>query len=1491
MSYLRQIQLQKQLEEKAKETTENRENAEKQLEAATQLIDKAKKIDANVAEAEALLEETNQAMKVKDFKLAVGKATECRARSERIYEERVKAIVESSSDMLKLAKGIGKKVEEGEGLVKQAREAVASEDLEKAVELARKSWQQTEKILHEHLSTRFSSAQSLIMVAKKAEKDTSVAEDLLSRARSALESNDYESALNFTKDTFQNVASELREDIESSLEETDSIVGFCTEMKADVSKITPIVQRARSELKKGEFDKSMNSTKQARLEAERTLQKCIEERIESFDKVVASAEDIQADVSEAKNILAESEAALREGNYREAVLKLRGAEEEARNAQFQKVLVTISTSRSKFVTAKNIGADITKPLELMEKAREAMKNQSFKEALEYAQATDEEVSKIVKEFETVEAEIKSMQKSFALADDIGVDTVAAKKLLEKARLALQSRDFSKVLGFVKKSREAIERAESDRTMQVIESAESSLTLGQRMGLDFTEEDKILEKAVATMKKKDFESAIRHAVDCKSSADEAIDGYLSETISTLQREVKMAGESSVGARKLLDKAEASYAREDFAKAFGFVDEGMKIVESSLKDYATKYLEAIDLALNLAESLNIDVGTLREKHDLAKERMEAGRYRKVVDVGERAIGDLATLSEKTFSIVEAKVVKAKKLDMDIEAMRDHLKKARMAIGTEDYGRAFKSLTECDTLAEDSLQMHEKAYKAISSSAALIAEAKKKKVDLKKSLEMLLAAKKALEKSDYEQALKLAGKSREKIEEMISREDSSNIIQNVDKRYQTAVEMGFESEEIRQIIDFAKSALEAREYEKAAELASKCEKDVTSLFRENVSNLISTTQLLVVEGKGMGMDTTRAEDLMAESRELFEAESFEEAASQVLEAKKEIERLKDMSEEATELIKSAENLMSAMDDINVETPKSKKLLEKAVKKKESQHFEEAIELAQKAQNELNAERDKHITQTIASFEDVIARAKKDGVNTATAEKLIKEARELFENGEYRKSLEVAMKSESEVERVGLQQDMAAKAISTVSRKLEAFSAPAPAAQDLVLKSQKSYEKGDYVKALELAIKGGDEFSRIRDSYELADSSLNEAREAMQIAKVVGADLEGVIDLLQEANAAQKEGDTDKAREVSEECLSKAIKSMKKSLNTRLDAAAENITRCENLGIDTEGVRWMISEANALLESENFSQAADIITGSEEAVEKALLGRVTEVLSNSEAAIVHATKMDADVSDSQKLIGKAKEALEEKEYEKAIELAEKSVEAVESKRRWEKDFFDLTYQASTAISSAKKYGIDVKDAEKLLIEALDLKESDKDKSVELAGKAVESAKEAVDAFSPSIEAVLEIEDPKIDEWSNAKITITNSGKALAKDVAVEILGAAEVEGLEPIETLKANAFQELSVKIKITGAGEVPLAIKSRTARLFDEKEYEFETVTTVSVGTREKVQVMEAVESTTCPVCRGNIKKGLKVVKCKGCGDVFHELCARTSQTCPKCDSSIA
>lgn len=81
MSYLKHIQLSKQLEERAKEATKFRQLAEKELEKAEKGIDRAKRIDANVAEAEAAFSEANDAVKSKDYKLALERATESKVGS------------------------------------------------------------------------------------------------------------------------------------------------------------------------------------------------------------------------------------------------------------------------------------------------------------------------------------------------------------------------------------------------------------------------------------------------------------------------------------------------------------------------------------------------------------------------------------------------------------------------------------------------------------------------------------------------------------------------------------------------------------------------------------------------------------------------------------------------------------------------------------------------------------------------------------------------------------------------------------------------------------------------------------------------------------------------------------------------------------------------------------------------------------------------------------------------------------------------------------------------------------------------------------------------------------------------------------------------------------------------------------------------------------------------------------------------------------------
>src|SRR5213080_2079186 len=112
--YLRDNALRKQLEERVKETARTRQAAEDGLRAAQDMIDQARRVDANVTEAEKALAEAGGAMVAKDYKVAVEKANEALERGKRNYRDRARAIVDSSANLGRLAKGVGADLAETE---------------------------------------------------------------------------------------------------------------------------------------------------------------------------------------------------------------------------------------------------------------------------------------------------------------------------------------------------------------------------------------------------------------------------------------------------------------------------------------------------------------------------------------------------------------------------------------------------------------------------------------------------------------------------------------------------------------------------------------------------------------------------------------------------------------------------------------------------------------------------------------------------------------------------------------------------------------------------------------------------------------------------------------------------------------------------------------------------------------------------------------------------------------------------------------------------------------------------------------------------------------------------------------------------------------------------------------------------------------------------------------------------------------------------------
>ena len=156
--------------------------------------------------------------------------------------------------------------------------------------------------------------------------------------------------------------------------------------------------------------------------------------------LMLDAERLDADLSKATDLLERAGASLKNGNYTEAIAAVKEAETEIQNSQFQKVLEAISQSRSKFVAANKVGADLSDAMEYLNNAREALKEGKFQEALDMALKGDAVVDEIVKEFQDIENTIAELEEQITKGKERGIDLSGAQESLDAAKESLEARD-------------------------------------------------------------------------------------------------------------------------------------------------------------------------------------------------------------------------------------------------------------------------------------------------------------------------------------------------------------------------------------------------------------------------------------------------------------------------------------------------------------------------------------------------------------------------------------------------------------------------------------------------------------------------------------------------------------------------------------------------------------------------------------------------------------------------------------------------------------------------------------------------------------------------------------------------------------------------------------------------------------------------------------------------------------------------------------------
>ena len=1487
--YLRDSQLRRQLEEKVKEATRTRQAAEDGIKAAQDLVDQARRTDANVVEAEKALAEANEAMASKDYKVAVDKAGEALERGKRIYRERARAIVDSSSALGRLAKGVGGELAETEAALAKAEGALASEDLGTAIDLAKKAWKRSEKVLQEHLSSSFSKAQSLILAAKNLSRDVAPVEDLLSRARTAMENNDFQSALDFTNEALETITDDLTSAVDKEVHEVEDLIRTAAELGADTTKATTLIERARGDIGNLDFEKANNAVRQSRAESEKALQRSLDGRAGDFSKFVQDARALGADPAVGQESFDKAEAAIKKGNYREGAQLAKTGFQAIQQAQFQRVVGVIATSREKFTAAANMGIDLHGPMADLTSARDLLKRGAFRDALDAVKRADGAVDAIINGYRTVEGRLKELHRAFAEAEAFGVQTVRARKLAEAARQAYQDRNLPDVAKAVDAAAAELRKAERERVMQSIERAEFVLTVGEQAGADLGEPSRLLQEAIVATKADEHRRALQLAGDAQTKAERILGDRASEKIGALRGALPHLGDDAGTLKALLNRADASMGTRDFEDTFRALDEGEKFVEIQIRTHAEEIVGDLTVAVRMGVDLGANVAPLETIHRELNGFLTRGQAGDIVAAREKARALLGSASEELLAFVRARITTAQGLKIDVDEMSDLARRSRLAFGVQNYHEGLRLLNEANERAGKMTALHRQAYNAIASGAAFVAEAKKRNVDVSKVVEMLVDAKKAFERLDYEQALQMASSARAETDKLTVLYSSAQKILSSRGRLDLAAKIGIDAPHLRDVFGAAKEAMKAKEYEKALALAQRAEDEFTALITEKLTSSLTSAETVL--GSVEGVNLAQSSDAIVKARQHLDAGELEQAADLTLRLREQLDVLKRQGDEATTALRRLREMVADADAMNLPLSTTTGLLERADRAYKMGQFDEALDHAAQAEAEASKERDRGIAVRMRGFEETLRRARMDGTDTRSADRLYERAREFFRAKKYRQAIAAAEQSEEEAERVGLQQGMAKQAVESVERKLRAIGKGPAAVTSLVSDSRQMYSDGDYVKSLDTAIRSSDAIADLRILLEETQEVRNRAQALLQTAYEVGADSTKFEKFFQEGEVAFEAGEVERARSAFAGSIDWGLGLLNSWAREELAKAEPLVETCRKMEVDPTPIQNKLSEARTLIDSENFREALALVRSARDVAQSALSGKLNRALQEAAENLAHAKKFGSDSRDAEALLRQANEQILRGEFDQAMDVVNNALERVESAKVVEKRFIDLTYKAETTIRNGRKFGIDMKAAEGKLAQAMQLRKSDLAESIKAAEEAYRVAWEATEEFAPSMKAYVDVGPVRLNEWADATVTVENIGKGLAKDVRVRILGDAETEDMAELPTVGAHRSEALRFRLKMTASGSVPLAIQIVSHRVFDNKEYTQEMIAQIDVSERvqEKAKRLVADLETRCPICKGLIKTGFRVTRC-GCGRDFHELCATRVGRCPVCFRSL-
>ncbi len=1002
--------------------------------------------------------------------------------------------------------------------------------------------------------------------------------------------------------------------------------------------------------------------------------------LEGLRASVDATVDYGIDPSEARRAIEEATAKIESA----APLEIHPIFLDARRVAEEPVVTVIASVldevRPKIAEARRLGRDPSEVFAAMNRAREALRLKIYSEAFAASQEALDRVSRLTEDVNVAREELQALEEMVERFRRVGFAAESLEPTLARIRAHLDRVEVTAARELLRETVVHLGREALQFFLGRVTGLDRVREYARSRGFLTPEMDQTLTEARELLDRGELAEAAERVSRAEVELRNAAGPYVAGRVEEMEKGLRDIPDDALGApvRRLLADADVSLrVKQDLVASVDSLRRAERDFSAVFAAHASALVEVLEAEGRILEQMGGTSDEVQRQIDEVQQIFNMGDFVKASrasqEIRTRAQQQQLLRSEEAVSHAKLSLVELETMGLDLSKFRAELEQAQEAARAAKYLDAYQVATRLEESAARARAAAQLVLDALGKAGERLNRLREAGVDPAPFYEPLRNARVQLQALEFDAARGTVEGVQQRLAEEEARLETSRLLQEIGLLIEDGQRLSSPMEPFSARFEQLKTERATAPADATRTGARLLHEELVAVLRPVLEENLRTLETDLDIARSAGVDLEKILLPLSEARRRLALAVPVGAAALLDAARSEFVSTRGLVEHAERVAKRARDALASADLLHAETVALKGQMDRLEQLLAKKLYARVIELGGPIERELIQATYQHVSKTLAGFQAVVARTRTAGVDTSLAENLLHQARMSLDEGRSVESLQLAARSEAELERAELQRQVAEGSLESAAAAIAKATGDgivAVSAGDSFDAAKIAFQQHVYPDVLERAMDSLDALTAAREGHRRAQEALAGADRQVGEATDHGADLTEAAKRLAEARRQFGAGQYAETIRSAREATELGRWAIERLFAAPIGDLRRQVESAHALGLTAEvdPLEALLNEAEAALRSREWSRVRESIARAEKlsrrVFEGAISGRRRE-LESEYARLVNVAP--AEVTRREETLKELAARTERREYGAALELLKAEHELVLRRRKEE--------------------------------------------------------------------------------------------------------------------------------------------------------------------------------------------------------------------------------